>query len=79
MCNLFYIFIYPTQNVGCIKDCLKLIVETPLCFPRFMFQSLQNTSIKVLNSDMAFRKKTFVIFFIFLYLVGSQSSSAGGR
>ncbi|XP_057376792.1 integrator complex subunit 7-like [Daphnia carinata] len=34
-------------NVGCIMDCLKLLVETPLCFPRFMFQTLQTTSIKL--------------------------------
>ncbi|XP_046632176.1 integrator complex subunit 7-like [Daphnia pulicaria] len=34
-------------NVGCILDCLKLLIETPLCFPRFMLQTLQTTSIKL--------------------------------
>ncbi|EFX63168.1 hypothetical protein DAPPUDRAFT_335857, partial [Daphnia pulex] len=37
-------------NVGCILDCLKLLIETPLCFPRFMFQTLQTTSIKLVVS-----------------------------
>ncbi|EFX65676.1 hypothetical protein DAPPUDRAFT_264322 [Daphnia pulex] len=34
-------------NVGCFLDCLKFLIETPLCFPRFMFQTLQTTSIKL--------------------------------
>lgn len=32
-------------NVGCVLDCLRLVLETPLCFPRFFFQTLQNTAI----------------------------------
>jgi len=34
-------------NVGCIMDCLKMLIETPLCFPRYLFQTLQNTTIKL--------------------------------
>ena len=35
------------QNVHCLMDCLRLIIETPMCFPRFLFQTLQTTTIKL--------------------------------
>ena len=32
-------------NVGCVLECLKVVTETPLCLPRFFFQTLQNTTV----------------------------------
>ena len=31
----------------CLLECLRLLVETPLCFPRFLFQTMQTTTIKL--------------------------------
>ena len=40
-------------------DCLKLLIETPLCYPRFMFQTLQTTSIKVIEIVIDFGNEKF--------------------
>ena len=42
-----FVFFFGTQNVACLLDCLRLLTETPLCFPRFFFQTLQSTQIKL--------------------------------
>lgn len=37
------------QHADCLKEGISLLAETPIPFPRFFFQTLQSTRVKVRN------------------------------